>query len=448
MLLSKSFGLKGIHPDDNKHSTNRKAIENADVPNTAYIPISQHIGKPATIIVKPGEIVEEGQILAIGDGFVSSNVHASIPGTVKGIEEIYIGNGKKTQAVVIELGGEFIKSGRIIQLNDWKSMRKEALLQKIQEAGIVGLGGATFPLHVKLTIPPDKKLDTLIINGAECEPYLSCDHRLLLEKTEGFLQGIAIINKILDVPNIYIGIENNKRDAIKRLKILCSNRYPYKIIPLKVKYPQGDEKQLIKAITGRIVPIGKLPVDLEVIVINVSSTIAVKEAIINDKPLIERVVTVAGNGIREPKNLIVKIGTPIRDIIEECGGLTDNINKIVIGGPMMGFAQKDLNTPVTKNTSGILCLTNEEGSKFKKETICINCGKCIFACSFGLMPTLLSKYVEFKSYDKAYEAGILTCKECGACAWICPAKIPLVQHLKFGKNMVNKLILKEGNQKK
>ncbi|HBD96128.1 MAG: electron transporter RnfC [Spirochaetes bacterium GWF1_31_7] len=443
MFFSKSFGPNGVHPEDYKKLTNTKKIESADIPNIAYIPVSQHIGKPAKIIVSIGDHVEEGQIIAIGDGFISSTIHSSIPGTVIDIKDMYISNGKLSKVVVIELNGEFRKSGKNIQLSDYLSLSKEDIINKIRDAGIVGMGGATFPLYVKLTVPQGKKIDTMIINAAECEPFLSCDHRLLLEKTESFLEGILIANKVIEAKNVYIGIENNKKDAIKRVKALCENRYPFKVISLKVKYPQGDEKQLIKSVTQKVLPIGKLPSDIGIVVINTSSVIAIKEAIVNDKPLIERVVTVTGPGIKNPKNLYVKIGTPVKEIIDECGGLTGNVKKVIIGGPMMGFAQMSLDIPVTKGTSGILCLTEDESSKFEKEAVCINCGKCISSCAFGLVPTVLNKYINNHLYTKAYEEGLLNCKECGACAWSCPAKIPLVQNFRLGKNMINKIVLRK-----
>ena len=246
--------------------------------------------------------------------------------------------------------------------------------------------------------------------------------------------GTQIVNKILEAKNVYIAVENNKRDAIRRLKILSVNRYSYKTVGLKVKYPQGNEHQLVKAVTRKIIPGDEKVQDHGITVINVATLIAIKNAVINDKPMIERVVTVSGAGIAHPKNLIVRIGTPIRDVIEECGGFTGKIAKVVIGGPMRGYAQKDLETPVTKDVSGILCITHEESSHFKKNGICINCGKCVSACAEGLMPSLLVKYISYKHYKLAYENGLDNCKECGACAWVCPAKIPLVQQIQFGKN--------------
>lgn len=439
--MNKSFGFKGIHPDDYKYFTSKKEIQNTDIPNIVYIPTIQHLGAPAKIIVNIGQHVEEGQIIAEADGFISANVHSSIPGRVIGIEKRYISIGKKSDVVVIELNGEFKKTGKTIILEDWRSMPKENLLKKIKDYGIVGLGGATFPTHVKLTIPKEKHVDTLIINGAECEPFITADYRLMIEKSEELLEGISIIHKILNVKNIFIGIESNKNDAINRLKVLIKNRYPFNIVKLKTKYPQGDEKQLIKAITKRIVPVDKLPMDVGVVVQNVSTVIAIKEAIVNDKPLIDRVVTVSGSGLNEPKNLKVRIGTLIKDIIKECSGFKKDIKKVIVGGPMMGFAQMNIDAPVTKACSAILVFTDLEYQRFIPNSICINCGKCIKACAFGLMPTLLNKFVRNNLYEKALDYGIMFCKECGACAYSCPAKISLVQTFRSGKEIIKKLIL-------
>ncbi len=438
-MFKKSFGIGGVHPEEYKELTCHKKIVNADIPNIAYIPVSQHLGAPAEIIVEIGQVVEEGQLIAKSKGFISANVHASIPGEVVSIDDRYISLGKKCKAIGIKLNGSFAKSGKNIILKDWRSKTKEFLLNTISEYGIVGLGGATFPSHVKFSIPEGKKVDTFIINGAECEPFITGDHRLMIDNSEELLEGASIIQKILDVDNIYIAIEANKKDAIKRLKTLCSNKYDIKVVPLKTKYPQGDEKQIIKAVTGRIVPVGKIPLEVGVAVSNVATVIAVKEAVVNDKPLIERVVTVSGSGIKEPKNLKVKIGTLVSEVIEECGGLSPETVKVIIGGPMMGFAQMDLDVPVTKGCSAILALTKKEYREYNTNGTCINCGKCLYACAFGLMPTIINRNIKYKKFEKIVELGLLNCKECGSCSWICPAKIPLVQNFKMAKDLVKKL---------
>lgn len=441
MFFKKSFGFGGIRPEEFKDLTHHKKIENADVPNIAYIPVVQHIGSPSKVIVKVGQKIDEGQLIAESTGLVSANIHSSIPGTVIEIKEDFISTGTKCKIIVIEMGGIFKKSGKSVQLADWRSLSKKAILNIIKDAGIVGLGGATFPAHVKLNIPAGKSIDTLIINGSECEPFVTCDHRLMIDYSEELLEGIEIINSILEAKNIYIGIEENKKDAIKRLKALCLNRYDLKIIPLRIRYPQGDEKQIIKAITGRIVPVDKLPFDINCVVFNVSTAVAIKEAVVNDKPLIDRVVTVTGSGIVVPKNLKVKIGTTISEVIEECGGLKPNVKKIIIGGPLMGFAQASMDIPVTKNCFAIIALTDEEYVEYKENATCINCGRCIIACAYGLMPTVLNKYIKYEKYADSINEGLMYCKECGGCSWACPARIPLVQNLKMAKDISKKLKL-------
>ncbi len=447
MFFEKGFGHTGIHPESFKGFTKNRKIESADIPNRAYIPVSQHIGAPAEIIVTVGQKVEEGELIAKAPGFVSGNIHSSIPGTVVAIEELYLNIGRKSKVIVIELEGEFKKSGKQLIITDWRSLPKEAISSKIQEYGIVGLGGATFPSHVKFVIPQNKKVDYFLINGAECEPFITSDHRIMIDKSEDFLEGVEIIKKVLDAGKVCIGIESNKKDAIKRLKALCHNKYDIQIVPLKVKYPQGDEKQLIKAITGRIVPVDKIPLEVGVVVSNVSTILAVAEAIIYDKPLIERVVTVTGQGIVEPKNLKVKVGTLLKEIIEECGGLKPNVKKIIIGGPMMGFSQMNLDVPITKGCSAVIALTEEETGSYEKNGTCINCGKCINACAFGLMPTLLNRYLKNDLFEKSLKYGLLYCKECGSCAWVCPARIPLVQVFRTGKELARKLVIEKSKGK-
>ena len=439
MFFKKSFGRGGIKPYDYKEFTKYKKIENADIPNIAYIPVIQHFGSPAKIIVKIGQKVEEGQLIAESTGFISSNIHSSIPGTVIDIYEDFITTGNKSKIIVVELGGEFKKSGKNIELKDWRSLGKKEILKIIKNYGIVGLGGETFPTHVKLTIPEGKSVDTLIINGAESEPYTTCDYRIMIHYSEELLEGVSILENLLEIKNIFIGIENNKKDAIKRLRALSHGKYNIKIIPLRTRYPQGDEKQLIKAVTGRIIPVEKIPLEINTLVINVGTIIAIKEAIINDKPLIDRIVTVTGNGIAEPKNLKVKIGTLIKDVIEECGGLKANVKKVVVSGPLMGFSQMNLNAPVSKSCSSIIALTDEDYQEYDKNGICINCGRCVTSCAFGLMPAIINKYIQYKRFDELIDKGLMYCKECGSCSWICPARIPLVQNLRMAKDIVKKL---------
>ncbi len=448
MFFKKGFGNAGIHPESFKYLTKNKKIESADIPVKVYIPISQSIGAPAEIVVAVGQKVEEGELIAKANGFVSANVHSSIPGTVVAIDELFLSVGKKSQVVVIELEGEFKRSGKQLSIFDWRSLSREQIMQKIKDYGIVGLGGATFPAHVKFAIPQDKVVEHLLINGAECEPFITSDHRIMIDKSEDLLEGIEVLRKVLKAESVSIGIETNKKDAIKRLKALCYNKYDIKVVPLKVKYPQGDEKQLIKAITGRIVPVNKIPLEVGVVVSNISTALAVAEAVIYDKPLIERVVTVTGKGVKEPKNLKVRIGALLKDVIDECGGLSDDVTKLIVGGPMMGFSQMDLNVPVTKGCSAIIALTEEDIGRYEKNGICINCGRCVKACSFGLMPTKLNQLLKAGFFEKAINYGLMYCKECGACAWGCPARIPLVQVFRTGKEFARKLVIEKSKEKK
>ena len=438
MSFFNNFNSSGLHIEDYKYLTNSKKIENAFIPSIAYIPLSQHIGKSANLVVNIGDRVEEGDLIAEADGFVSANIHSSIPGEVIDIKESFIYNGKKSTIVVIKLDGTFSRTGQKEARFDWRSLSRSSVLNIIKDAGIVGLGGAGFPTHVKLSVKDDTQIDYLYINGAECEPFITCDHRLMLERGEEIIEGINILEKIVTPERIYIGIEANKRDAIKNLKKYAKINPKIRVVALKAKYPQGEEKLLIRSISGKTIEPNKLPIDVGDIVVNISTTLAIKEAVINDKPLIDRIVTVTGSGIVNPKNLKVKIGTPIKDIIEECGGLKSNTKKVIIGGPMMGFSQVDLDVPVSKMCSAIIAIADEYG-KFNSNGVCISCGKCITACAFGLMPTTLNRLIKNKLFDEAVKSGVLLCKECGACSYICPAKIPLVQIFKMTKEFARRL---------
>ena len=438
MSFLRIFDLHGLHIEDHKYLTNTRKIENAFIPSIAYIPLLQHIGKSAKLIVKIGDRVEEGDLIAEADGFFSANVHSPIPGVVTDIKESFIYNGKKSTVVVIKLDGKFSRTGQKEPRFGWRSISSASITNIIKDAGIVGLGGAVFPTHIKLSNQGDKKITHLYINGAECEPFITCDHRLMLERGEDIIEGINVLEKIITPEKIYIGIETNKRDAIKNIKKCAKTNPKIKVITLNAIYPRGDEKLLIKFISGKVIEPNKLPIDVGAIVVNVSTTLAIKEAVINDKPLIDRVVTVTGSGIHNPENLKVKIGTPIKDIIEECGGLKPNIKKVVVGGPMMGFSQVDLDVPISKGCSAIIAIADEY-EKFNPNGVCISCGKCITACKFGLMPTILNRLIKNKLFDEAVKDGVLLCKECGACSYTCPAKIPLVQVFKMTKEFARRL---------
>ncbi|WP_020612802.1 electron transport complex subunit RsxC [Sediminispirochaeta bajacaliforniensis] len=433
-----TFPKGGVHPPGGKALASGKPIKNAVLSSMFVVPLSQHLGKPAECIVSVGDEVREGMLIAKASGFISAPVHSPVPGTVKEIRDIYLPNGMKSSAVVIELAGAFDRLGKEERAGDWTQLSAEALMAKVVENGIVGLGGATFPSHVKFSVPKGKKAEYFVVNGVECEPYLTADHRLMLERADQIIEGIRIISRITNAEKLAIGIEINKPDAIASMKAAAQKaKVKLDVVPLKVKYPQGDEKQLLKAITGREVPSGGLPLDIGAIVANVGTVHAVFEAVVFNKPLIERAVTVTGGAIADPQNLKVRIGTPIKTLIEECGGFTEEPAKIVMGGPMMGFTIYDLDTPVIKGTSGILALTQREVHASTR-TSCISCGRCVAACPMGLNPTTLFKLIDHGDYASAMESGLMDCKECGCCGFSCPARIPLVQGMRLGKKMGRK----------
>lgn len=438
MKSLKTFPMGGIHPCDYKDLTNKLSVKNGAIKNIFIVPLSQHIGAPAECIVNPGDEVKEGMLIGKASGFVSANIHSPAPGTVKEITEIYLANGMKSKAIVIETSGTFEKLGKTTVKSDWSNLTSKEIQDKIFENGIVGLGGATFPSHVKYAIPEEAKVESLIINGVECEPYLTADYRLMLEKTEEIFEGIRILDKVLTPEKIYVGIEDNKPEAIEAMERQAAKEGGrVEIVPLALKYPQGDEKQLIKAVLGKEVPSGKIPISIGAVVSNVGSVYAIYEAVALDNPLIERVITVSGGGIKNPANLKVRIGTKVGDVIEDCGGFSDDTVKLIMGGPMMGFTLCSLDTPVTKGTSGILALTKKELGK-SCETACLGCGKCITVCPLSLMPTTLYKKISHGFYEDALAINLMDCKECGCCAFVCPANIPLIQGFRLGKKMAKK----------
>jgi len=435
MSLFRKYTFQGgIHPEEGKKLTAEKPIETAPIPRFLYFPLNQHIGVPAKEIVKPGDEVSAGQIIAEAGGFVSCPIHASAKGTVKKIEILNSANGRKTKTIIIETKEqeqtqEFTRNS--LQL---ENIQSEEIIKKIQSAGIVGMGGAAFPTHVKLQPPSDKKIDFLLINGAECEPYLTCDYRIMMEETDRLIGGIELMMKTLKVKEAFIGIEKNKPKAIELLKEKTQNK-SITVIPLEVKYPQGAEKQLIKAITKREVPSGGLPMDAGAVVQNIGTAAAVYDAVYFDKPLIERVLTVSGPGVTNPKNLLVKIGTPVAELISIVGGLTKDVKKIINGGPMMGLTIFDIQVPVMKGTSGILALTSKETKVYAEEP-CISCGHCVDACPMKLLPTSITKNAKKENYEEAEYYGAMDCIECGSCAYVCPAKINLVQYIRLAKSEI------------
>lgn len=438
--MLKTFPKGGVHPPEHKLAAD-KAIQKLGLPKQVSIPIAQHIGAPSTPVVKRKDQVKVGDVIAQSQGFVSSNIHSSVSGTVAKIDQVIDTSGFRQPCVIINVEGDEWVDG--IDTSDKLitdfSLNGEEIRQKVLEAGIVGLGGATFPSHVKLSIPEGKKVDTLVINGVECEPYLTSDHRVMLERAEEMMVGVRLLMKALGVEKALIGVESNKPDAIEHLEELTKNDSSIEIYGLKVKYPQGGEKQLIKALLNREVPSGGLPLDVGVVVHNVGTALAVYEAIQKNKPLVERVVTVTGKSLSNPTNLLVRIGTPVKDLIEAAGGMPEDTGKVVSGGPMMGKALKSLDTPVVKGTSGVLLIPEKEARR-EPEVHCIRCSRCVDACPMGLEPYLLKPLAQMERYEELEENAVLDCIECGSCSFTCPARLPLLDYIRLGKSHVNQII--------
>ncbi|PIQ89041.1 MAG: electron transport complex subunit RsxC [Candidatus Omnitrophica bacterium CG11_big_fil_rev_8_21_14_0_20_42_13] len=421
---------------ENKELTENIAIKAMPLPEKAYIPLIQHIGRPCDILkVKINDTVKTGQLLACAEASVSSPVHASISGKITAIGEYAHPILGKSTAITIERDINLTEEQfPLLDKSRINSFSPDELRLLIKNAGIVGMGGATFPTHIKLS--PPKPVDSLIINGAECEPYLTSDNRLMIEESEGILKGIEIIAKILNVKNIYIAIEDNKAEAISVFKNAILNTQ-YTIRVLKTKYPQGAEKQLIYSVLRRKVPSGKLPLDVGAVVHNVATCFAVFEAVYKNKPLYERLVTVTGDILKNPGNLKVRIGTPVKDLISFCGPLKKEAKKIIMGGPMMGIAQFSDDFPVIKGTSGILVLSEDE-VKEAQEGICLRCGECVKNCPMGLTPALISMAVASEKWDLAKEYGALDCVECGLCSYSCPVNRKIVQAVKYAKTKIKR----------
>ena len=426
----------GAHPPEAKQWTEHKPIENLPLPGTVIIPLQQHIGAPAEPIVEKGDTVKTGQPLAKTTKFVSVPSHASISGTVSAVEKRPHSLGTDLLSIVIEGDGEDAWIETLKQDPDYMRLSSGEMKDHIQAAGIAGMGGAAFPSHVKLSPPEDKPIDTVFLNGVECEPYLTSDHRLMLEMPNAILNGLKIIMKILNVSQAVIGIEKNKPDAIKLMRETASSEKGISVLPLAVKYPQGAEKQLIKAGSGREVPSGGLPMDIGCLVHNVGTALSIYEAVSSRKPLIERIVTVTGSGVQTPRNVRARIGTPFRDLIALCDGYAQEAAKLINGGPMMGIAQVTDEVPVIKGTSGILVLDENE-ARLREERPCIGCARCVDVCPMKLMPRTIAALVEYKRTDEAKKLGLLDCIECGSCGFVCPAKRNLVHYIKLGKAVWN-----------
>jgi electron transport complex protein RnfC len=425
----------GIHPPDKKELSSQKQIVEAIPPDRVVIPLSQHLGAPCKSLVAIDQEVKKGEMVGEPGGFVSAPVHASVSGKVIAIGEFPNAMGRFVTSIVIE--NDKKETWTALQdTPEYGDLSPDQLKEKVKEAGIVGMGGAAFPSVVKLSPPKEKPIDTVILNGSECEPYLTGDFRLMIERPREIIEGLKILMKILGVQKGFVGIEDNKPDAIKAIREAVKGEKDIELHALQTKYPEGAEKMLIQVMTGRKVPPRALPMDVRVVVHNVGTAYAVYEAARYGKPLIERVVTVTGEGIREPKNLKVKVGTLISHLIHDCGGMKEEKVKVISGGPMMGFAIPSLDVPVTKGTSGIVVLTEREIVHTGIFQPCIRCGRCIDACPMGLMPSMLSIYAERGFYEGAKEYNLFDCFECGCCTFVCPSTRPIVQLIRIAKSMV------------
>ena len=436
----RTFPIGGIHPSDNKKWSKGAAIEEMALPDEVAIPLIQHIGAPATPIVAKGDKVLTGQLIAQASGFVSANIHSPISGTVKNVEIYPNGQGVRRQMIVIQREGDEWAEGidRSKELKRECNLSSAEIIAKIKDAGVVGMGGATFPTHVKLTVPDGQRAEILIINGVECEPYLTSDYRTMLERGEELLVGVEILMRALNVERAVVGVENNKPDAVAHLRdIVAKGNYRgIEIMPLKTRYPQGGEKQLIAAVTGRQVPPPPaLPISVGAVVCNASTTLAVYEAVQKNKPLIERVVTITGKHLQNPRNVLLRFGTSIQSLIDMAGGLPEGDVKVLNGGPMMGRATVEIGSPIMKGCSGITIISGKEAAR-GKEQACIKCAKCVAACPMGLEPYLLSKLARKQLWDRAEEHNTVDCIECGCCSYTCPSNLPLLDYIRIGKQTV------------
>lgn len=444
--ISRLFGIGGartfkggIHPDDMKTNTCEKPIIDLPGPDVAVFPMQQHIGAPCKPCVKVGERVFMGQLIGEAGGFVSANIHSSVSGTVKAIEPRMHPSGVMTESIVIENDG-LDEMSPDISPNSSASPSAKEIIDAVKKAGIVGMGGAAFPTHVKLSPPPDKKIEYVIVNGAECEPYLTSDHRAMLETSNEVIDGLKLIMSVFGLSEGYIGIETNKPDAIAHMRECAARETEVKIhvIPVKTKYPQGSEKQLIDAITGRRVPPGKLPMDVGAVVDNIDTCAAIARAVRLGTPLMRRIVTVSGDCIENPLNFRVRIGTSFEYIIEKSGGFREDPAKIIMGGPMMGIAVPDLSVPIIKGSSGILAFSRKMlvGSK---EQSCLRCGKCVSGCPMHLLPNKLKEAADKEDIKGLDALHISDCIQCGSCTFVCPANQNPLQSIRTGKIKLNNL---------
>ncbi|AEV28326.1 electron transport complex, RnfABCDGE type, C subunit [Sphaerochaeta pleomorpha str. Grapes] len=429
-----TFSKGGVHPDDKKVFSRSQRIERLPMPSELVVSLSQHLGAPAKALKSKGDLVRKGEKIGEASGFISADVHSPVSGIIKDIRKATLANSICCDAFVIVPDQEQPEDPS--QIYSWQDKESAELLALVKDLGVVGMGGATFPTHVKLSIPKGKSVEALVVNGVECEPYLTADYRLMLEKGEFALEGAMIAAKIAGAKRVIVGIELNKSDCIAHLQDIAKEKgFPVEVVGLKMKYPQGDEKQLLKATINREIPSGKLPLDVGAVVCNVGTCNAIYEAVVLHKPLYERVISVTGECIANPKNLLAPIGTKMSDLLAFCGGFSSDPDKLVSGGPMMGFSFFSQDTPMAKGSSGLLALPKV---KEYRSTACLNCGRCVAACPIGLMPARLYRYISHGMYDDAMKNSLMDCKECGCCSFVCPAHIPLVHGMKNGKKLGRK----------
>lgn len=437
----KTFRIGGVHPAENKLSAG-KAIETLGLPKQAVFPLSQHIGAPALPIVKKGDLVKVGTKIAEAGGFVSAPIFSSVSGKVNKVDSVIDASGYRKPAIFIDVEGdeweETIDRSNVLEAKC--ELTPEEIVAKIKNAGIVGMGGACFPTHVKLTPPPGCRAECVIINAVECEPYLTADHRMMLEKTDEILVGVSILMRAAKVSKAYIGIENNKPDAIQRMTEKATQYPGIEIVPLKVKYPQGGEKQLIDAVIGRQVPAPPaIPIHVGAVVQNVGTAYAVYEAVQKNKPLFERVVTVTGKSLKNPSNFLTRMGTPMSQLIEAAGGLPEDTGKVIGGGPMMGKALANTEVPICKGSSGILLMNDKEARRAEPQP-CIRCAKCVGVCPMGLEPFLLATCSAKGDWERVEHEMIMSCIECGSCQFTCPSHRPMLDYIRLGKGKVGGII--------
>ncbi len=450
--MMKTFNKGGVHPAENK-LTAGQPIRQAALPRQAVFSLFQHIGAPAVPVVKKGDEVKVGTLLAEAGGFVSAPVHSSVSGKVSKIDAVIDASGTRRPAIFVDVEGDewepsIDRSPDLVTLETHPEIDAKVIVEKIKAAGIVGMGGATFPCHVKLSPPPGSKAECVVINGVECEPYLTADHSLMLEHADEILVGVSLIMKAVDVTRAYIGIESNKADAIALLTEKARIYDGIEVVPLRMKYPQGGEKQLVEAITGREVPAPPaIPISVGAVVQNVGTAFAIYQAVMKNRPLLDRVITVTGKSLPKPGNLRARLGTPFSQLIEECGGLPSDTGKVIGGGPMMGKALVSLDVPMTKGSSGLLLMTEKEARRGAVMP-CIRCAKCVSACPMGLEPYLLATLsAAGNEWERVEKEDVTSCIECGSCQFTCPSHRPLLDNIRHGKSTVMGIIRARSQKK-